>query len=77
MNRISQEGADYIKGLIEGVVDSIDKKIGVAEAPVAASVGKKAKKKAAASEPAINKIADELNALIELGKQVDLEWEKV
>tara|TARA_A100001201_G_scaffold138649_1_gene129768 strand:+ start:1867 stop:2100 length:234 start_codon:yes stop_codon:yes gene_type:complete len=77
MNRISQEGADYIKGLIEGVVDSIDKKIGVGEAPVAESVGKKSKKKAAKSEPAINKIADELNALIELGKQVDIEWEKV
>lgn len=77
MNRISQEGADYIKGLIEGIVDSIDKKIGVAEAPAAESIGKKGKKKAAKSEPAINKIADELNALIELGKQVDIEWDKV
>lgn len=67
MNRISQEGADYIKNLIEGIVDSIDKNL-------AAPADKKKKKKA---EPAVNSIADELNALIELAKQVDIEWEKV
>ena len=76
MNRISQEGADHIKALLEGIVDSIDKKIG-APAEEEVVVGKKGKKKVKKSEPAVNAIADELNALIELGRQVDLEWDKV
>ena len=65
MNRISQEGADHINQLIGGIVDSIDKNLSDAKS----GKGKKA-------VPAVDAIADELAALIELARQVEWEWDK-
>ena len=64
MNRISQEGADHINQLIGGIVDSIDKNLAGAKIK-----GKK-------GGPAVDAIADELAALIELARQVEMEWDK-